>query len=183
MNLTRYEQTPVIAFVGRSGCGKTTLLEHVVPVLLQHGIRVAVVKHTQHTGIQSDVVGTDTKRLWDLGTPTVVLVTPDRVVQWQRCAEPTLDSVLAKIQDVDVIILEGFKNSAVPKIEVLRKAHHATPLPDLESRIAYVTDISELASNIPCFSLDDFAGIADFIAQFSELPTLAQGLRHDRALG
>ncbi len=158
---------PVIAFVGRSGCGKTTLLESVVPILLQRSIRLAVVKHTQHKGIISDVEGTDTRRMWDAGVPTVALVSGDSVIQWQRYDnEPNLDKVLTNVSGVDIIILEGFKSSAVSKIEVLRQAHHATPLSNLQARIAYATDIENLETDLPTFTLDDYTGIADFIQQY-----------------
>ena len=83
---------------------------------------------------------------------------------------------------MDLIILEGFKNAAVPKIEVLRQAHHATPLPGLDSRIAYITDLTDLATDIPCFELNDFTAIADFVEQCIDTPNLASGTGDDRSL-
>jgi molybdopterin-guanine dinucleotide biosynthesis protein B len=159
---------PVIAVVGRSGSGKTTLLEQVVPLLIKRGLRMCVVKHTWHKGIKSDIEGADTRRMWDAGVPHVVLVTPDRLVNWQRYErEPLLEDVLENISDVDLIILEGFKGSAVPKIEVLRQEHNPVPLPDLQDRIAFVADIDNLDSTCPCFNLEDYAGIANFLYRFS----------------
>ena len=167
MENTLHKEIPVIAFVGRSGCGKTTLLENVVPQLLAYGIRIAVVKHTQHKNISADVAGTDTRRMWDAGAHRVALVTPDSVVQWQRnVQEPELTGVLRMIADVDIIILEGFKSSSAPKIEVLRQAHHAIPLSNLESRLAFVTDVDELVTELPSFKLDDYAGVAKFLQQW-----------------
>lgn len=158
---------PVIAFVGRSGCGKTTLLEHVLPLLLHRQVRLSVIKHTWHTGIDSDIEGTDTRRLWDMGVPDVVLATPDRVVRWRAFSEePSLDGILAEVRGVDAIILEGFKKAPYPKIEVLRAAHDPEPLQNLAHRIAFVTDVYLQDSTVPSFALDDYAGLADFLYKF-----------------
>ena len=168
MSPSNHHPIPVIAFVGRSGCGKTTLLENVIPHLIEQGIRVSVVKHTQHHNIESDAEGTDTRRMWVIGVPSVILVSADSVIHWERIKnQPQLNDVLAKITAVDLIVLEGFKKSAVPKIEVLREAHYATPLSDLDSRIAYVTDIEDLSTDIPCFALDGFKALAEFLIQFT----------------
>jgi molybdopterin-guanine dinucleotide biosynthesis protein MobB len=160
-------KVPVIAFVGRSGCGKTTLLEGVLPHLVKRGIRPAVVKHTQHKNISADVEGTDTRRMWDAGAHSVALVTPDSVVHWQRSErEPELAEVLSTITGVDIIILEGFKSSSVPKIEVLRREHHPVPLDNLESRLAFVTDVPDLVTALPRFKLNDYASISNFLCQW-----------------
>jgi molybdopterin-guanine dinucleotide biosynthesis protein B len=162
------QNIPVIAFVGRSGCGKTTILENVIPLLLQDGIRLSVVKHTRHKHLVTDVAGTDTLKMWEAGVPNVVLVAADRVVQWQRYEEePDVNAVLKKVTGVDMIILEGFKSSGVPKIEVLRQAHHPHPLTDIVSRLAYITDREDLETDLPCFELDDFKSIANFLRQFA----------------
>jgi molybdopterin-guanine dinucleotide biosynthesis protein B len=167
MPISNLRKTPVIAFVGRSGCGKTTVLENVVPLLLQRSIRLGIVKHTWHRDIESDMPGTDTRRMWDLGVPSVTLVSTDRVVHWQRSDdEPQLDQVLTAISDVELVILEGFKGAPVPKIEVLRQVHHTEPLPNLGGRVAFVTDVVTLETDLPCFALDDYQGVADFLIRF-----------------
>ena len=159
---------PIVAFVGRSGAGKTTLLERVIVALDARGVRVAVVKHTHHAGLATDLPGTDSRRLWEAGARHTTLWAPDCVAHTHRAASsPTLATVLRDIHDVDVILVEGHKRGALPKIEVVRAAVDPALL-DIEGRIACVTDVAELAWEGPRFSFDDagIAALADFIQKF-----------------
>ena len=155
---------PMVAFVGRSNCGKTTFLEKLIPLLHARGYRVGVVKHTAHADVETDVPGTDTRRLWDVGTAHVALAAGDRVVHTHRYdVSPALDAVLAGIHDVDVVLVEGFKSSALPKIEVVRAARDPRCIPGLTGRIACVTDVRNLVCDVPRFGLEDVEALADFI--------------------
>ncbi|MFN2110731.1 MAG: molybdopterin-guanine dinucleotide biosynthesis protein B [Anaerolineae bacterium] len=157
-------QFPIVSFVGRSNSGKTTLLENLIVLLRQRGYRVGVVKHTLRQDIETDIPGTDTHRMWDAGAEHVAFVTPDRIVHTQRYAQaPTLDLALAGVHDVDIVIAEGFKHGPFPKIEVTRAARDPNLIPDVESRIACVTDVPDLACDLPHFGFDDVAALADFI--------------------
>ncbi len=161
-------EIPIVAFVGRSGAGKTTLLERVIAALDVRGVRVAVVKHTHHTGLATDLPGTDSRRLWEAGAQHTTLWAPDRVAHTHRTASPpTLATVLRDIHDVDVILIEGDKHGALPKIEVVRAAVDLALL-DIEGRIACVTDAPDLAWEGPRFGFDDagVAALADFIHKF-----------------
>ena len=155
---------PIVSFVGRSNSGKTTLLEKLIVLLRQRGYRVGVVKHTLRADVETDLPGTDTRRLWEAGAEHVAFVTPDRIVHTRRYATaPALDLALAGIHDVDIVIAEGFKRGPFPKIEVTRAARDPALIPDLEGRIACVTDVPDLACDLPHFGFDDVAALADFI--------------------
>ena len=155
---------PVFAFVGRSNCGKTTLLEKVVAVLTVRGYRVGVVKHTRHRNVALDALGTDTRRFWDAGAAHVTLVSPARVTHAHRYAvEPEVTAILDAVRDVDVVVLEGYKATSLPKIEVVRAARDPLPLPGLVNRIAFVTDVAALGGMCPCFALDQVEAVADFL--------------------
>jgi len=154
----------VVAFVGRSGSGKTMLLLKVIPALRGRQIRVAMVKHSSHRGIETDIAGSDSRRFWDAGVDEVVLVTPDRVAHTRRVeSEPRLDEVLSVVGSVDLVLLEGFKCSDVSKIEVIRAACTSVPLEGLRGRVAYITDVADLGMDCPVFGLEDVEGVADFL--------------------
>jgi molybdopterin-guanine dinucleotide biosynthesis protein B len=158
------DRFPIISFVGRSNSGKTTLLERLIPLLQQRGYRVGVIKHTLRQNVETDIPGTDTRRMWNAGADHVAFVTADRVVHTRRYAEaPTLEMALVDVHDVDIVIAEGFKRGPFPKIEVTRAARDPNLIPDVEGRIACVTDIPDLACDLPHFGLDDIAALADFI--------------------
>ena len=158
---------PCLGFIGRSNSGKTTLLEKLIGELARRGCRVAVLKHTHHPGVQTDLPGKDTRRLWEAGAVHTTFLTPDRIVQTHRYAEePALSEALAGIQDVDLILIEGYKRGAFPKIEVVRAACDPHPIPGRVGRIAYVTDLPALAGDLPSFGLDAIAALADFIENY-----------------
>jgi molybdopterin-guanine dinucleotide biosynthesis adapter protein len=172
---------PVVAFVGYSGSGKTTLLVSVVRALKARGVRLAVVKHSGHYDIDENATGSDTRRLWSAGADLVVLMTPDRLALWRRTeSEPALSDVLARVvmglppdprapvgsdgdAVVDLILLEGYKRSSVPKIEVIRAACHPQPIAGLRRRLACVTDVPTLALGCPTFGFDEIAAIVDLL--------------------
>jgi molybdopterin-guanine dinucleotide biosynthesis protein MobB len=155
---------PSVSFVGRSNSGKTTLLEKLIALLRERGYRVGVVKHTVRADVETDLPGTDTRRLWEAGAEHVAFVTPDRIVHTQRYAEPPqLEMALAGVEGVDLVLIEGFKYGPYLKIEVVRAARDPGLIPDLEGRIACVTDVPDLPCGVPKFAFDDVAGLASFV--------------------
>ena len=113
----------VIAFAGFSGVGKTTLIEQLIPVLRQRGLRVSVVKHAHH-GLDLDQPGKDTWRHREAGAYEVVAASPQRLVLMREFERPTElsvhDLVRALHPGVDWVLVEGFRDCNLMKIEVWR---------------------------------------------------------------
>jgi molybdopterin-guanine dinucleotide biosynthesis protein B len=155
---------PIICIVGRSGAGKTTLLERLIPELKRRGYRVATIKHHVHPGFEIDQPGKDSWRHARAGSDHVLLVASDKVASIRRVdREPTLDEIAAAIHDVDIILAEGFKWEAKPKIEVLRAARSLKLVFPPEELLAVVSDMTLPLRDIPRFELDDVPGLADLI--------------------
>jgi len=115
----------VVGFAGYSGSGKTTLVESLIPMLKQRGQRVSVVKHAHHR-FDIDHVGKDTWRHRQAGAFEVVVASDQRLALMREFEHPTELSVhqlIAELDDtVDWVLVEGFKHSDLPKIEVWRAA-------------------------------------------------------------
>jgi len=157
-------ETPVVGFVGRSGAGKTQFLERLILFLRSKGWRLAVVKHTHRRGLQTDQPGSDSYRFWEAGANHVTLATPDRVVHTHRHeTDPLLSEVIADIQGVDLILVEGYKSSSVPKLEVVRAESDRHPLEHVSHRLAFITDVPELQNEGRWFGLGDVQGVAHFL--------------------
>jgi len=155
---------PIVAIVGRSNSGKTTLLEKLIPRLQQRGFRVAVVKHFYHTGIQFDVPGKDSYRLAQAGADQVILAAPDKVIRIRRCErELTLEEVAASVRDVDIIVVEGHKRAAAPKIEVNRRERDSQLVCADDERLIAVVSNQRFAVDAPQFDLDEVDRVADLI--------------------
>jgi molybdopterin-guanine dinucleotide biosynthesis protein B len=157
---------PLICVVGRSGAGKTTLLEKLIPELKRRGYRVATIKHHVHRGgLEFDRPGKDSWRHAQAGADHVTLVAPGGVASVRRVEhEPSLDEVAATIHDVDIILVEGYKWVARPKIEVVRAASgEATPVSAPEDLLALVSDLPLRHADVPRFDLEDVSGVADLI--------------------
>ncbi len=167
------DSPPALAFVGWSGSGKTTLLEQLLAVLAGRGYRVGLLKHTHHRELETDLPGTDTRRLWEAGAAHTALWAPDQLVHIRRCAEaPSLAEALAGFHDVDFVIVEGYKGGGIPKIEVLRAACDTRPIPGLEGRVAWVSDMLDLPDAGPIFGFAEVERLADFVTRQLEGPAL-----------
>jgi formylmethanofuran dehydrogenase subunit E len=161
---------PVICFVGKSGCGKTTLLEKLIPELKARGYRVGTVKHHAHPGFEIDQPGKDTWRHAQAGSDHVVIAAPDKIASIRRLPDRLdLHKIIAAFTDVDLVLTEGFSRTSFPKVEVLRTGWYASPLDHITNRIAWVTDKTDLAAGLPVFALDDIQGLANFIASYFHL--------------
>lgn len=155
---------PYIALVGHANTGKTTLVSRLIQRFRKRGVRVAAVKHAPH-GYDADVPGRDTWKYYQSGAEVVAAVGPDSLTLHQRLqVEPSLQEVLERIEGVDLIIVEGFKQEPGPKIEVLREGYSEGRL-KLGSELVAVVGGSSGEPGVPCFSPDQVEELADFIAR------------------
>ncbi len=153
---------PLVAIVGNSDTGKTTLIEKLVPDLKRRGYTVGTVKHTHH-GFKMDERGKDTWRHQAAGADTVVAVSPNRIAVVKISQEDTLEAALPYLDDRDIVLVEGFKGGNCPKIEIFRKDTAGRPVCLEDPRLlALVTDV-DIELEIPVFGLDEVRAIADFI--------------------
>jgi molybdopterin-guanine dinucleotide biosynthesis protein B len=152
---------PVVAIVGRSGSGKTTLLEGLIPALRRRGRRVAAVKHSHHA-FDIDPSGKDSRRLAEAGADVVAFCSANQVVVMRHAPGPiSLDDVIARhLGDVDLVLVEGYRELPIPKIEVLSDGDAlVSPAETLLGVVG--PDRPDLA--VPRFDPGDLEGLADFL--------------------
>jgi molybdopterin-guanine dinucleotide biosynthesis protein B len=154
-----------IAIAGYSGSGKTTLIEKVIPCLVMEGYRVSLIKHAHHE-FDVDQPGKDSWRHRHAGATEVMVTSSNRWVlmhELRGSDEPSLEEQLKHFSACDVVIVEGWKHYAMPKIEVHRKLSDKPLLfPEDPNVVAIATD-EPLATKLPQFDLDDADGVAQFI--------------------
>ncbi|SEF93745.1 molybdopterin-guanine dinucleotide biosynthesis protein B [Thauera chlorobenzoica] len=158
----------VIGFAGWSGSGKTTLVEQVVGVLSARGLAVSLVKHAHHR-FDIDHEGKDSWRHRQAGCREVLVSSDQRwslTRELRGAPEASLDELLGKLGDCDLVLVEGFKRAPIPKIEV-RRAVVGEPLlfPGDPHIVAVATD-APLATALPQLDINDPAQVADFIIAY-----------------
>ncbi len=165
----------VFGIAGYSGSGKTTLLEKLIPQLTARGIKVAVIKHAHH-GFDIDRPGKDSYRHREAGAHEVLLSCNDRwALMHERRSEGevTLDELIGHLSPCDLVLIEGFKQEPVPKLEVYRPENGKPPLfPERSDIVALATD-ADIVTTLPKLPLNDMTAIATFIIdtlQLSERP-------------
>lgn len=164
---------PVVSFVGKPDSGKTTLLEKLIPELNRRGYRVGTIKHHVHR-FEMDKPGKDTFRHKQAGARVVALSSPTGLgVISDTDGDSDVDFLAARyFSDVDLVLAEGYKRLAFPKIEVHRSALHPEPLPGRdESWVAMVSDV-QTTDGLPCFALEDCQGLATFLIDTFIAPTV-----------
>jgi len=164
----------MVAIIGRKHSGKTTLVVRLAAELHRRGHRVMTIKHGAHT-FNIDPASTDTYRHYHEGqSERVAMVAPDKFALVMRWSEEIGPEAIATryMSDADIVLCEGFKRSALPKIEIHRKDAHAAPLfggpeVDVVSYVAMVTDDDFATANVQVIRLDA-DGWLELLAGFVE---------------
>ena len=152
----------VFGVTGWKNAGKTTLVERLVAEFVRRGWRVSTIKHAHHD-VDIDQPGRDSFRHRLAGASEVALVGGLRYAIMREQAEPTLAEVLERLSPADLILIEGYKREAHPKIEVRAGDVESLAAKD-PSIVAIASDIRPAETHLPWFRRDDIAAIADFIA-------------------
>jgi molybdopterin-guanine dinucleotide biosynthesis protein MobB len=168
--LTR-AQKPVVGFAAYSGAGKTTLLKQLLPLLTERGMRIGVIKHAHHS-FDIDIPGKDSYELHKAGASQMLVASAQRealVIDKTRMSEPDLDILIGRLNqdDIDLILVEGFKQVAFPKIELFRPSVGKPALyPQDASVIAVATDaVLAVPTDLPVLDINDPEAVAEFILQ------------------
>jgi len=162
---------PVLGIVAWSGTGKTTLLERLIPELKNSGIRVGAIKHSHHD-FEIDKQGKDSDRLRKAGADQIILASKFRtafIIEEDGATEPDLFQQLKRLdaEKLDLVLVEGFRQEAIPKIEVYRPALNK-PLLYLEddSVVAVASDEQPKQDIVvPVLPLNDERAVSEFIAK------------------
>jgi molybdopterin-guanine dinucleotide biosynthesis adapter protein len=166
--MTAPAKPPVVGIAGWKKSGKTTLITRLIEEFTRRGLKVATIKHAHHA-FQIDAEETDSARHRRAGAATVAIVSASRwalVHELRGTPEPSLEAVVAAIGPCDLILVEGYKGAAIPKIEVRRGATlKQQPLAPTDSTvIAIAADHAADGAGRPVFALEDIAGLADIVA-------------------
>jgi len=157
----------VIGIAGWSGAGKTTLLTRVIPRLTARSLRVSTVKHAHH-GFDVDQPGKDSHTHRVAGATEVLVSSANRFALMHELRggpEWTLDALLDKLSPVDLVLVEGFKREAHPKLEVFRAAVGKPPLHPEDKNIVAIASDGPVRASVPVVALDDIEAIADLLIE------------------
>jgi len=156
----------IIGLAGWSGSGKTTLITKVIPVLVGRGLKVATIKHAHHD-FDIDKPGKDSWLHREAGASEVIVASGRRwalVHELRDEPDPRLVDLLAKLGNADLVIVEGFRHHAHPKLEIYR-AVLGKPLlyPQDDCIVAIASDQALPQAPLPVLMLDDVERIATML--------------------
>ena len=154
---------PIVSFVAYSGTGKTTFLERLIPKLKARGLKIAIVKHDGHR-FEIDHEGKDSDRFTKAGADVTGLISSEKAVLMEnRQTDP--EEFLKKIDGVDLILTEGFKQGPWPKIMLHRKGS-GKPMPLLPEECLAVISDEEVMDCENLFTLEEIEKTADFLFRY-----------------
>lgn len=157
----------VYGVTGWKNAGKTGLMERLVAEFTARGFTVSTIKHAHHA-VDVDQPGTDSYRHRQAGAQEVVLASTGRIAIMQElraAPEPALDDLLARLSPADLVLVEGYKREAHPKVEAYREAAGNPLIARENPTIRAVASDVPLELDQPVLDLDDTGAIADFIQQ------------------
>ena len=156
----------MLGIAGWKNSGKTTLVSSLITELTNRNIRVSTLKHAHHD-FDIDQPGTDSYKHRKAGAQEVLIVSSRRwalIHEETEVSKPDLTTMLGKLEDTDLVLVEGFKSLSFSKLEIRREDSSGPDLaPNDQDIIAIVSDRPVPEQNIPAFDLDDIKGIAEFV--------------------
>lgn len=174
--LSRAGKPLIMSFVSsQSGAGKTTLIEKLIVLLMDKGYRVGVLKHSAHR-FEIDRKGKDSYHFMQAGASQVIIASSEKLGMVRTLRqELDIEAMIKLFEEVDFVLIEGFKDSGYPKIEIHRKNMGSTLLcSDPKSNNYYgivaVASDEPVSAPVPVLDLNDAASIADWIGQTQREP-------------
>ena len=159
----------ILAVSGVKNSGKTTLITKLLPELKKRGLQVAVIKHDGHD-FEADVPGTDSWKYAQAGADGTCVFSAKKYMVVKYVPAPSVEELVGVFPEADVILLEGFKYSEYPKIEVIRKGNSSESVCDPKNLLGIVTDLTkaELDVNgemldIPLLGLEETERLVDYL--------------------
>lgn len=159
----------ILAVSGVKNSGKTTLITKLLPELKKCGLQVAVIKHDGHD-FEADVPGTDSWKYAQAGADGTCVFSAKKYMVVKYASAPSVEELIGAFPEEDMILLEGFKYSEYPKIEVVRKGNSSESVCDPKYLLGIVTDLTkeELDVNgempdIPLFGLEETERLVDYL--------------------
>ena len=163
------ERKRIVAISGIKNSGKTTLICRLLEIFKEKGLRVAVLKHDGHD-FEPDVPGTDTYRQLQAGAYGTAVFSKGKYMLVKQQPQISEKELMEFFPEADLILLEGFKYSTYPKIEIVRKGNSAESICNPKRLMAIATNLDaeerealSISADIPLFELDNAKSIAEFI--------------------
>ena len=158
----------VFGFAGYSGSGKTTLIEQLIPRFVLRGLRVSLIKHAHHL-FDIDKPGKDSYRHREAGASEVLITSDQRWVlmhELRNEPEPSLAEQLLRFSPCDLVLVEGYKHAAIPKLEVYRPGLGKPMLHPDDPNIVAVAADAPIETHLPVLDLNRPDAIVDFVIDY-----------------
>lgn len=156
----------ILAVSGVKNSGKTTYIEQMLDCFEKKGMKTAVIKHDGHE-FEADVPGTDSWRYRRAGAYGCAVYSGSKFMAVREWTQKNPEALMALFPDADMILLEGFKYSDYPKIELVRRGVSREPVCPRENVRAYVTDICEklpwMEGKIPVYRFEQVQELAEHL--------------------
>lgn len=158
-------------FAGYSGSGKTTVIEQIIPQLVNQGFAVSLLKHTHHD-FDLDQPGKDSWRHRQAGAQEVLLAGDQRwalLHENRGATPPSLDELCRRLAPCDLLLVEGYKHEPIPKLEIHRPAHGRPLLHPHDPAIVAIASDVVLDTDLPLLDLNQTDQITAFIISYLQL--------------